>query len=117
MGENLNAVPRRRYEMELKLNADSWVELLEALRIIRIEMNSEPTNGGELEKDYHKSQLSDHWTARCHVDFDHNATYRSYFDALSNRLKALDRLMDEAEAMGNGDTPAAPADAKEDATP
>ena len=101
MNENTNAVPRRRYEMELKLNADSWMELLEALRIVRIEMNSEPTNGGELERDYHKSQMDENWTARCHVTFDHEATHRTYFEALSNRLKALDRLMDEAESMSD----------------
>lgn len=104
MSENTNAVPRRRYEMKLKLNADSWMQLLEALRALRIEMNSEPTNGGELERDYHASHLSDHWTVWCDVSFDHEATYRSYFDALSNRLKALDRLMDEAEAMDDDES-------------
>ena len=115
MSEKPNAAPRRRYEMILKIGADSWADLIEALRIVRIDMNSEPTNGGELERDHHKSQVSDNWTAFCDVVFDHEATHRTYYDELSNRLKVLYRLMDEALAEGD-DAPAPPADAKEDAT-
>lgn len=86
MSQQENKGPQRRYELNLKLGADSWDYVLRALHQIEIDLSRLAPIRTELGHDYESVSGGPDYGTSIKIKFDADMTHEKYFEQLDQWL-------------------------------